>query len=207
MIEVCDLSLRVSFPEVDERASVQISFHAVESPQIKLNLIPTEAGIVLGGFGKVVLELLPQATFRHPNYPSGVRYPMVALLRLNGRNALTGEPCTRLNRTPQNYFSAPPQRFIDGYFVEGRVNSFLAGIRNEDAPTLLEIEIFPMKQRSFNYFLDRLRFVGNQFDSVRGLTLTHGGERSIEPVYEDLCSFGDWDQTHSEKLLIQLATV
>lgn len=207
MIEFCDISLRVSFPDVDERAVLQVAFSEVETRHSKLNLMQTEAGIVLGGFGKVVLELTPQATFRHPNYPSGVRYPMVALVNVNGRNALTGEPCTRLDRSPQNYFSAPPQRTIDGYFAEGRVNPFLAGISVEQAPTLLEIEIFPMKQRSFNYFLDRLRLVGNPLDPIRGLTLNHGGERSIEPVYEDLCSFGDWDQTHSEKLQILLTTV
>src|SRR5262249_5295192 len=138
-------------------------------------------------------------------YTSGVRYPFAVLLSVGGINALTGDRSTAaLVRSPQNYFASPPQGGIDGYFLGGQVYPFRAGGESPLIRTRLEITVFPMKSEAFAYLQHRLRLIPGPGPSVRGLTLLHGGERQCEPIYEDLCCIGDWDQSQEEKATIWL---
>src|SRR5205085_1110383 len=119
--------------------------------------------------------------------------PFALLVSVGGKNAITGELSTTLMRSPQNYFTTPPQGGIDGYFLGGRVHPFRAGGEAAASQTRLEIKVFPMKAKAFAYLKRQLQLIpGSGPSPLRGITLQHGGERQCEPIYEDICGLGSW---------------
>jgi hypothetical protein len=122
---------------------------------------------------------------------------------VGGKNAITGVPAATLERSPQNYFSSPPQGGIDGFYRNGRVLTFRAGDEAALNQTRLEVKVFPMKRNAMDYFRFR---TGQAVISGREpsalFTLVHGGERQCEPIYEDMCNIGCWDQEHEEQVAL-----
>jgi hypothetical protein len=133
-----------------------------------------------------------------------LRYPFAVLVTVGGRNALTGEPSSSLNRSPQNYFASPPQGGIDGYFFRGQVHPFRGVGDCPQDRARLEIKVFPMKREVWANLMERRRMSGWYYPVITGLTITHGGERQCEPVYEDLCCFGEWEQSRGESATVWL---
>jgi hypothetical protein len=206
MVEVNENELVFSFPDVNDGAVLRVHFRGAVSPEARVRILlpPVDGGLLLAAYCRVVMHLRPNDVGEDFRYPSGVRYPFAVLLSVGGINALTGEPSSALVRSPQNYFATPPQGGIDGYLVGGQVNPFRGGGESSFHRTRLEIKVFPMKTEAFAYLEHRLRLIPGPGPSVRGLTLSHGGERQCEPVYEDLCCIGDWDQRRGEMALIWL---
>jgi hypothetical protein len=61
-----------------------------------------------------------------------------------------------------------------------------------------------MKGETWSALMDRRRMSGWVQRVITGLTLPYGGERQCESVYEDLCCFGDWDQSREESAMVWL---
>ncbi len=194
MVESIDTELIFSFPDLDAEAVLRVYFGGAHSPRdcIAIQGDPHE-GLWLAAPGRFVLYLQPNR-----RYGVGIRYPFALLVSVRGRNAITGRVSRTLARDPQNYFSTPPQGGIDGYFLDGRVYPFRAASEAHRNPTRLEIRVFPMKAEALAHYKDQLNLVPGPGPMIHGLTLQHGGERQCEPIYEDLCCLGDWDQTQEE---------
>jgi hypothetical protein len=207
MIEISDNELVFSFQDVDERAVLHVYFRTAVQPEETVRIIqqPDGGGALLANQGRVVMHLRPKLVVKDLRYPSGVRYPFAVLVTVGGRNALTGDISRTLLRSPQNYFASPPQGGIDGYFVDGQVYPFRTGGESSLNRTRLDIKVFPMKREAFAYLESRLRLIPGPGPPIQGITLRHGGERQCEPVYEDLCSIGHWDQNREERAAVWLA--
>jgi hypothetical protein len=210
MVEIKNNELIFFFPEVNDHAVLGVHFRTVVSPKAMVRLVPhPEDGWVLATVGPVIMQLRPRFAAEH-NWPGssepglGDRYPFAVLVSVGGLNALTGEPSRVLLRTPQNYFSSPPQGGIDGYFVDGQVHPFRAGAEPDLNNTRLEIKAFPMKKEAWDFFMFRRGLIPGPGPFITGLTLKHGGERQCEPVYEDLCGIGDWDRKREETVTVWL---
>jgi hypothetical protein len=122
------------------------------------------------------------------------------LISVGGKNAITGVPSTTLDRSPQNYFTSPPQGGIDGYFRDGRIHPFRAVSEAAVSQTRLEIRVYPMKIKAMAYFRVQTGLIpGPGPSALRGITLLHGGERRCESIYEDICNIGSWDKDHEER--------
>src|SRR5438309_1022444 len=126
MIEVNETELTFSFPEGDKEAILRIHFCPSGSRKERARI----QGSPGGGFrlameGRFVMYLLPELAQRDRLYRAA-RYPFALLVSVGGKNAITGEVSTTLSRSPQNYFTTPPQGGIDGHFVRGRVHPFRA---------------------------------------------------------------------------------
>src|SRR5262245_47339419 len=129
MIEVTETELVVSFPEVDDGAVLRLHFCGADRPDERIPIEDSASdGIRLASVGRFVMYLQPNVLFRDPfdRYRSGVRYPFALLAAVRGRNVITGEFAPGLVRSPQNYFSTPPQGGLDGYFLDGHVHPFRA---------------------------------------------------------------------------------
>jgi hypothetical protein len=153
------------------------------------------------------MHLRPKVVYQESWYGTETqtfRYPFAVLVTVGGLNALTGEPASSLIRSPQNYFSSPPQGGIDGYFVRGKVRPFRSAGDEPQEKVRLEIKVFPMKGEVWEDFMRRRHLCGWYHPVITGLTITHGGERHCEPVYEDLCCLGEWDQRASESAMVWL---
>ncbi len=202
MLEVKDTELMISFPEVNDNAVLRIHFRSPESPEDQVSILQHESEnrLMLDTVGPVVMHLRPSFNETGP----GSRYPFVILLSFDGRNVLTDKRSTTLIRNPQNYFSTPPQGGIDGYFRDGKVHPFRAGAEPFLNDVSLEIKVFPMKNETWTHFMYQRTLLGWGHPVITGLTLKHGGERQCEPVYEDLCCIGDWDQSKQEQVTIWL---
>src|SRR5262245_44874303 len=105
MVEINQTDLVFAFPDIDEEAILRIRFCPTDSPGERIRIIQAkeEAPLRLAAEGTFVMYLQP-------------KYPFAVLLSVGGKNAITGMPSTTLERTPQNYFTCPPQGGIDGYF-------------------------------------------------------------------------------------------
>jgi hypothetical protein len=204
MIEVHDTALVVSFPEVDDEAILHFHFSRGVSPDQFVPVEKVGGDVRVGTEGTILMHLRPDFARRDQLYREA-RYPFALLVSVSGRNAITGEPSTALVRCPQNYFTTPPQGGIDGYFFGGKVHPFrVSGDDLADRPCL-EVRVFPMKNKAFAYFKHQLQLIpGWGPSALRGITLLHGGERSCEPIYEDICSIGDWEMDHEERILVSL---
>lgn len=190
MVGVTDKELVFSFLDVDEEAVLSVSFCKFESLAEPLRIDGSLGeGLRLATTGRFVMCLQP-------------RFPMALLLSVRGRNVITGELTTTLCRSPQNYFSTPPQGGIDGYYLDGRVHPFRASMDPHPGETRLEITVFPMKREAMEYFRARKRLIPGWGPTINGLTLAHGGVRQCEPIYEDLCSQGDWDMNRHERAMV-----
>jgi hypothetical protein len=162
---------------------------------------------MLEGQGALVMHLRPKIAFEEFWCVTGakkVRFPFAVLLTVGGRNALTGEQSSSLIRSPQNYFASPPQGGIDGYFVGGKVLPFRGGEVPPRERTRLAITVFPVKKETWDHWMFQKGLSGWRPPAISGLTLAHGGERKCEPVYEDLCCIGDWDQTRPARASVWL---
>jgi hypothetical protein len=206
MVEINATDLVFSFPEVDEEAMLRIHFCLADSPEQR---IPIEGslcgGVRLAAEGRFVMYLLPEFARRDRLYRAA-RYPFAVLVSVGGRNAITGEPSSTLIRSPQNYFTTPPQGGIDGYFRSGQVCPFRVAEEAAANRSRLEIKVFPMKSKAFAYLKHQLQLIPGWGPSpLRGITLLHGGVRQVEPIYEDICNLGSWDRDHEDRVLIYVS--
>jgi hypothetical protein len=203
MLENNATDLIFAFPHVDEEAILRVHFCLAKSPEERMSIETSSCGnIRLAGEGRFVVHLRPEFARRDRLYRPA-RYPFAVLVSVGGRNAITGEPSARLARSPQNYFTTPPQGGIDGYFRGGQVYPFRVAAEAAANQALLEIHVFPMKSKAFAYLKHQLRLIPGWGPSpLRGITLLHGGERQCEPIYEDICNLGSWDTDHEERALI-----
>lgn len=203
MVETNDNALIFSFPHVRENAVLRVDFRSVAAPNtvVCIELPAVNGGFQLAPAGQVMMSLCPSIVIGR----SGVRYPFAVILSVDGKNAITGEARnTSLDRNPQNYFITPPQGGIDGYWRARKVHPFRVSGSASDRMRL-EICVFPMKSKALTYFEKQLQVIPGWGPSAfRGATVMHGGERQCEPVYEDICSLGDWDQTQREKACVWL---
>lgn len=209
MVEVKNNHLVFAFPEVNSAAELRIHFRRDDDSEEPVAMVsqPDDDGLMLEGRGALVMHLRPKIAFEESWYGTGarkVRFPFAVLLTVGGRNALTGERSASLNRTPQNYFASPPQGGIDGYFVDGRVLPFRGGEVLPQERTQLAITVFPVKKETWDYWMYQKGLSGWGHPVISGLTLAHGGERKCEPVYEDLCCIGEWDQTRPARASVWL---
>jgi hypothetical protein len=200
MIAVKKNNLVFAFPEVNPAAELCIHFSPRDGSDEPVPIVgqPDEDGFVLQGQGALVMHLRPRMVREK------VWFPFALLLTVGGRNALTGEQSNLLNRSPQNYFASPPQGGIDGYFVGGRVLPFRGGEVSPQERTRLAITVVPVKKETWDHWMFQTSLCGWYHPVISGLTLAHGGERKCEPIYEDLCSFGDWDQSRATKSSVWL---
>jgi hypothetical protein len=203
MVEINETDLVFAFPGVDEEAILRVHFSPVDSPGQRIRI---EAGpgapIRLAGEGPFVMYLQSNLAPRGCLYQS-LRYPFALLVSVGGKNAITGVPSVTLDRSPQNYFSSPPQGGIDGYFRDGRVHAFRAVSESAVNQSRLEIRVFPMKSKAMAHFRFQTGLIpGPGPSALRGITLLHGGERQCEPIYEDICNLGSWDKDHEERALL-----
>jgi hypothetical protein len=209
MTEIRDNNLVFAFPAVNPSAELRIHYRRADASQALVPLVsePIDGAFLLAGQGPLVMHLRPKVAFEESWYGSGtqkVRYPFAILLTVGGVNALTGERSSLLVRSPQNYFVSPPQGGIDGYFVGGRVMPFRAGEASRPDSTRLEVKVFPVKSETWAHWMHQKSLVGWGHAAISGLTLAHGGERECEPIYEDLCCNGDWDQSRGAKASVWL---
>jgi hypothetical protein len=203
MVEINETDLVFAFPEVDEEAILRVHFSPADSPRHRIRI---EAGpgepVRLSPEGPFVMHLQPNLAGRDCLYRS-LRYPFALLVSVGGKNAITGVPSTTLDRSPQNYFTSPPQGGIDGYFQDGRVHPFRAVGEEAVNQRSLEIRVFPMRTKAMAHFRFQTRLIpGPSPSALRGITLLHGGERQCEPIYEDICNIGSWDKDYEERVLL-----
>jgi len=203
MVEINETDLVFAFPEVDEEAILRAHFCPTEAPGQRIHIAANSAApIRLAAEGPFIMYLQPNDARRDCLYHS-LRYPFALLVSVGGKNAITGVPSATLDRSPQNYFSSPPQGGIDGYFSDGRVHPFRAASEAARDQTRLEIRVFPMKSKAMARFRFQTGLIpGWGPSALRGITLLHGGERQCEPIYEDICSIGRWDKEHEERALV-----
>jgi hypothetical protein len=194
MVEIDNNELVFAFPEVNPTAELRIFFRRADAPEESVPLFQDAVNgcISPAALGRLVVHLRPN------------RYPFAVLITVAGLNALTGEPSSSLVRNPQNYFASPPQGGIDGHYVAGKVYPFRGGGESPLDRTGMEIKVFPMKSEMWSHLVHRWSLCGYYHPVISGLTLTHGGERQCEPVYEDLCCIGDWDQSCGERSTVWL---
>jgi hypothetical protein len=200
MFEINETNLVFAFPDVDEEAILRVHFCPVSSPDQRIRLEPAPGAMVrLASQGQFVMYLRPNGARRDCRYRA-LRYPFALLVSVGGKNVITGVPGTTLVRSPQNYFTSPPQGGIDGHFRDGQVHAFRAVSESAASRTCLEIRVFPMKRKAMDYFRLQTGLIpGPGPSALRGITLLHGGERHCEPIYEDICNLGSWDSDHEER--------
>jgi hypothetical protein len=194
MIELNDTEISLSFPHAGDKAVLRVQFCGVDSPEEKLRIRGAADSLQLMAQSRFVVRLRPHSEF----------YPFAVLVSVDGKNAITGDDSTTLVRSPQNYFASPPQGGIDGYFVDERVLPFRAGGDSPAHRSYLAIKVFPIKKETIENWIQRRRMCGAPHHAISGVTLRHGGARQCEPIYEDLCSIGDWDTSHAEEVVLWL---
>jgi hypothetical protein len=208
MTEIKDNNLVFAFPEVNRSAELRVHFRRVDTSPEPVPIVnePVDDAFLLAAQGPLVMHLRPKVAFEewHGSGTQKVRYPFAVLLTVDGINALTGERSGSLIPSPQNYFVSPPQGGIDGYFVGGRVLPFRGGEASRLDRTRLEIMVFPVKSQTWAHWIHQKGLSGWSHAAITGLTLVHGGERECEPIYEDICCIGDWDQSRGAKASIWL---
>lgn len=209
MVEVKNNNLVFAFPEVNAAAELCVHFRRHEGSEEPVPIVSQHDGdgLMLQAQGALVMRLRPKIAFEEFWYETGakkVRFPFAVLLTVGGRNALTGEQSSSLARSPQNYFASPPQGGVDGYFVGGSVLPFRGGDVSPRERTRLAITVFPVKKETWDHWMYQKSLSGWSHSVISGLTLSYGGERKCEPIYEDLCSFGSWDQSRAAKASVWL---
>jgi hypothetical protein len=200
MLTIQDNELVFTFPDVNASAEMRVSFRRADPDEPALLNEPIDAAIPVASAGRLVMHLRPKIVFEQGTgqYRQDIRYPFAVLVTFDGINALTGDYSTALSRTRQNYFASPPQGGIDGYFVRGSVHPFRGVVESLRQRARLDIKVFPMKSEMWGDLMHRRNLTGWHHPAIQGLTLAYGGERQCEPVYEDICCLGDWDQSNSE---------
>jgi hypothetical protein len=199
MVEINETDLVFAFPDVDEEATLRVHFCPTDSPEQRIRVTASPGSpIRLLAEGPFVMYLQPNHARRDCMYRS-LRYPFALLVSVAGKNAITGVLSAALDRSPQNYFTSPPQGGIDEYFHDGRVHAFRAVSEAAVNQKRLELRVFPMKSKAMAHFRFQTGLIpGWGPSALRGITLIHGGERQCEPIYEDICNIGSWDTDHEE---------
>ena len=144
MVEINETDLVFAFPDVDEEAILRVHFCPTEARGHRIRIEATSGSPVrLAADGPFVMYLQPNDARRDCMYHSlrPLCYPFALLISVGGKNAITGVPSVTLDRSPQNYFTSPPQGGIDGYFRGGRVHAFRAASEAGNQ-TRLEIRRF-----------------------------------------------------------------
>jgi len=206
MIEMSGNELVFVFPEVSAWAELRVHFRLAHASQEPVHILerPTDNDFLLSAHGPLVMHMRPKVKFEEVWYGRTIRYPFAVLLTVDGLNALTGEPSSSLVRSPQNYFVTPPQGGIDGYFAGGKVWPFRSGATSPLGKLRLEIKVFPVKGETWEHWMHCTRMAGWSHAVISGLTLAHGGDRECEPIYEDPCCIGDWDQRRGAEATVWL---
>jgi hypothetical protein len=205
MLEVTRTNLIVSFPEVHNRAALRLSFRKADAPKTIAGFAARhDSGFVLGSSGRFVLHLRPRPLAGSDWECRGLRYPFAVLVSVAGTNALTGDVANAGLTRPQNYFITPPQGGIDGYLMGGEVHPFVACGDAADDRTPMDIVVFPMKAEAFDYLARKRKLIPGPAPWGENFLLPHTGERKCEPVYENVCSLGDWDQNCQERMTVWL---
>jgi hypothetical protein len=207
MLDIDETELVFSFPDVDAEAYLRIRFHAADRdcPAIRIEG-DSRSPLRLAQTGSFVIRLEPDHVRRGCDQRS-LRYPFALMITVGGKNAITGTPSASLDRSPQNYFTTPPQGGIDGYFRDGRVFPFRAACKDAKNMSRLDLRVFPMKKKAMDYFWDRTYLIpGPGPSALSGITLLHGGERYCEPIYEDVCNLGTWDALREERVSLWIAS-
>lgn len=207
MLEINQSDLVFAFPDVDEEAVLRVHFCPTNSPTERISIEgDSESALRLAAEGPFVMYLRPNDARRDCKYRSLFGYPFALLVSVGGKNAITGVSFTTLDRSPQNYFSSPPQGGIDGYFLDGRVHPFRAVSAAALNQARLEVRVFPVKRKVMDHFRWETGLIPGRGTSVSGYTLLHGGERHCEPIYEDVCGFGSWDRDHEGRASIWIGS-
>ena len=197
MIQANDEELVISFPELDDEANLRIYFSKVDAFNENLRIRSfIDQSVELAGCGRFVVHLRPENRFS----------PFAVVMCVDNRNVITGDDSMVLRRDPQNYFATPPQGGIDGYFLDGHVLPFHVGPAGQAHPSSLAIKAFPIGREALEFWKYNRSLSGNPHYLINDLTLAHGGPRQCEPIYEDMCSIGDWDTRHSEEFAVRLIT-
>jgi hypothetical protein len=203
MVDVKDTELVFAFPDVNKDATLRVHFARVDSPTEPIGIggSASEGVRLVAAVGRIIMYFQPGVTRTR-----GIRYPFAIIVSVGGRNAITGrdEVAAALDRSPQNYVSTPPQGGIDGYFQDGQVHPFRVP-ESRAGEMRLDLKVFPMKKAAVEYYERRMGQCGYDGPKISQLTLAHGGECECEPLYEDLCGFGDWDREHDERAVIWIA--
>jgi hypothetical protein len=198
--------LLFSFPIVDRFAVLRIQFcrHGTKE-QLPVDRAGDDFSVETSA--PVDIHLRPELVDKDRSIrwdrKADLYYPFAVMLMVRGINALTGTRISELRSQPQNYFVTPPQGAIDGYFVNGEVQPFRSSAQPEGIR--LDFSVYPMRSREFGELMQRPMLIGGSGHvTPSGITLMHGGERQIEPVYEDWRSIGDWDQDHRQIVVVRL---
>lgn len=205
MIDVTHDNIIVSFPDVHDRAALRLSFQRVDG----LNDVATlrarhGGGFVLGSHGRFVLHFRPRPLTGIDWEWRKLRYPFAVVVSVSGTNALTGAVATPGLTRPQNYSVTPPQGGIDGYLDGGDVHPFVAHGNVADDRTPMDITVVPMKAAAFVHLERKGNLTPGPPPWGDHFVLPYGGERQCEPLYEDVCALGDWDQDRQERFTIWL---
>jgi hypothetical protein len=68
----------------------------------------------------------------------------------------------------------------------------------------LEIKVCPMKAEAYAHLAYKRSLIPGSLSWGCHFFLPYGGERECEPVYEDVCCFGDWDWARGETATVSL---
>ena len=205
MPEITHNNLIVSFPDVHDRATLRLSFRKADVPKETAELAARhDGGFVLKSSGRLVLHLRPRPLAGSDWEWRGLRYPFAVLISVAGTNALTGDVASTGLARPQNYFVTPPQGGIDGYLTGGEVHPLVSCGDAADDQTPMDIVVFPMKAEAFAHLEGKRQITPGFPPWGDHFLLPHRGERKCEPVYEDVCSLGDWDQNRQERITVWL---
>ncbi|MFC1490629.1 hypothetical protein ACFL6K_05410 [Candidatus Latescibacterota bacterium] len=168
-------------------------------------------------------------------------YPFAIKIATGKIDAVTGKEWNNnLRRKPQDYLVAPDQDWLDGYCVEkGIIRQFVAmplgsgysveeQLTGESEHGGLQIEVFPMKRKSFNKHFPKVdrsirRMIEltamsfNKNNSCKNkkilsdmelaspdMGLAPGG-RMEQDIDEDPYNLNDWDQEHSCRCFVHIA--
>ena len=136
-------------------------------------------------------------------------YPCAVKIRASGANAVSGEAWSdELSDSPGDYIVAPPQRWLDGFYIgNDRVRQFVAARQTaaQTAASDIRIVVYPMKKDCFERFMadqralqligpDGAQLASSDEAGGEDLRLKLGG-RMKEHIYADPHGFDAWDRT------------
>jgi hypothetical protein len=147
-------------------------------------------------------------------------YPCAIKIGVGDHNAVNGEPWSeQLNDTPGDYIVAPPQRWLDGFYIgNDRVRQFMAVPRTAGRAAAggVRIVVYPMKKERYERFMADRRAVellgaggaSTQLappseEDGREVLLGFGG-RMKEHIFACPHGFDAWDRTVRARCVVTL---